>query len=197
MSYQFSKLACAYFFVLLAIGIPLSAEAQHGGHELEKDLCFLGSGTYRMYLNSYQPDTSQDTQFCQVLPATGRTVVVFDFFERELRALPIEVRIIKDTGSEQDLQAITVFHIPPKLYPSGSVDFTYNFETPGKFVCLVTVSDKEQHVARFPFSVAEPGTISHTMHYAMIIASLAGLAIIAVIFIFTRGRRKPSEITVS
>jgi hypothetical protein len=198
MSCQFQKAASACLvLLLLTIGIPFIAQAQHGGHELEKDLCVLGSGQYRMYFNSYQPDTSQDTQFCQELPMTGRTVVVFDFFERELREMPLEVRIVRDTGSEQDLDANTVFHIPPKLYPSGSVDFTVNFDKPGKFICLVTITDKEPQVARFPFSVATSDGISHTMHYTIIVVVLVVLAIIAVAFIFLRGRRKPSEVTAS
>src|SRR3990172_7752456 len=104
MSLQFLKPACVCF-VMLAIGLPFAAQAQHGGHELEKDLCILHIGPYRMYFNSYQPKTTYDKQFCQDLPATGHTVVVLDYLEHELRSLPLEVRIIRDTGSEQDLQA--------------------------------------------------------------------------------------------
>ncbi|TKS61422.1 MAG: conserved exported hypothetical protein (AmoD2) [Nitrospira sp.] len=196
MSLQFLKPACVCF-VMLAIGLPFAAQAQHGGHELEKDLCILHIGPYRMYFNSYQPKTTYDKQFCQDLPATGHTVVVLDYLEHELRSLPLEVRIIRDTGSEQDLQAVTVLHMPAKVYPSGSVDIAYNFDKPGKFVGLVTVGDQQQHVGRFPFSVGESGTISHFMHYIMVMAPLAAIAAVAATFFFFRGRRKSSEITVS
>ena len=196
MSLQFLKPACVCF-LMLAIGVPFSVQAQHGGHELETHLCILRVGPYRMYFNSYQPDTTYNKQFCQDIPATGRTVLVLDYIEPELRSLPTEVRIIRDTGSEQDLQAVTVLHMPPKVYPSGSVDFGYNFDQPGKFVGLVTVGDKQQHVSRFPFSVGESGTISHFMHYIMIMATLVALAAVAAIFFFLRDRRKSSEITVS
>jgi len=196
MSWQFVKPACVCF-LMLAIAVPFSAQAQHGGHELDKDLCILRVGPYRMYFNSYQPDNTFDKEFCQDIPATGRTVVVLDYIEHELRALPIEVRVIRDTGLEQDLQAATVLHMPAKVYPSGSVDIEYNFDQPGKFVGLVTVGDQQQHVGRFPFSVGESDRISHSMHYIMIVVLVAALGGVAAIYFFQRGRRKSSEITVS
>ena len=196
MSLQFLRSACLCLLIL-AMEVPFSAQAQHGGHELDKDLCILRVGPYRMYFNSYQPDTTYDKQFCQDIPATGHTVVVFDYIEQELRALPLEVRIIRDTGSEQDLEAVTVLHMPPQVYPKGSVDFAYTFEKPGKFVGLVTVVDQQEYVSRFPFSVGESGMISHSLHYIMIMVPLAAIAGVAAIFFFLRDRRKPSDIAVS
>jgi len=181
--------------VLLILGIPLSAQAQHG-HELATDTCVLHIGPYKMYFNSYQPEIYYDRQFCQELPATGNTVLVLDYVEQELRSLPIEVRIIKDTGSEQNLEAITLVHLPAKIYPTGSIDVKYNFDKPGKFVGLVSIGEKREHVSRFPFSVGETGAMSHFTHYAMIIVPLAvGLAVVVIFSL--RSRRKPSEMTVS
>ena len=181
---------------MLAIGVPFSAQAQHGGHELEKDLCILRVGPYRMYFNSYQPKTTYDKQFCQDIPGTGHTVVVLDYIEQELRSLPTEVRVIRDMGSEQDLEAVTILHMPPKVYPNGSVDFDYNFDKPGKFVGLVTVTDNQQYISRFPFSVGESNILSRYILsiYMVPVAALAG---VAAIFFFLRDRRKSSEITVS
>jgi hypothetical protein len=114
--------------------------------------------------------------------------------EDALRPLPTEVRVIKDTGSEQDLQAITVLHLPPKVYPNGTVNFEYNFDQPGKFVGLVTVGDKQLLVSRFPFSVGET-KIPLPPSYFLI--ALAGVAVIGVIFFAMRGRGKTSGSTVS
>ena len=70
------------------------------------------------------------------------------------------MRIIRDTGAqagaEDNLDAITILHIPAKVYPNGSINFEYDFMQPGKFIGLVTVRDKEEYVSRFPFSVGEP-----------------------------------------
>ena len=182
--------------LMLAIGIPLSAQAQHF-HELDKNFCILKFGTYGMHLTEYQPDTSDRQELCGDIPSTGRTVVVLDFIEGELRSLPVEVRVIKDTGSEQDLQAITVVHLPAKVYTGGFINFEYSFSQPGKFIGIITVRGKEEHVARFPISVGEGGVVSHLMHYMMVIVPVAVLASGAAIFFFVRGRRKSPVSTVS
>ena len=183
---------CCLFLLMLA---PFSALAQHG-HELAADTCVLHVGPYKMYFASYQPDTYYDRKFCQELPGTGNSVLVLDFVEQELRSIPVEVRVIQDTGSEDNLEAVTVTHFPAKVYPTGSIDVKYNFDKPGKFVGLVSIGDKQEHVSRFPFSVGETGAISHLTHYIMVIVPvLVGIAV-AVFFSF-RDRRKPAGIPVS
>jgi hypothetical protein len=188
--------AVIVFGVMLAIGAPLSAQAQHF-HELDKNFCILKFGPYGMHLTEYQPDTSDRQELCGDIPSTGRTVVVLDFIEGELRSLPVEIRVIKDTGSEQDLQAITVVHLPAKVYTGGFINFEHSFSQPGKFIGIITVRGKEEHVARFPISVGEGGVVSHLMHYMMVIVPVAVLAAGAAIFFIMRGRRKSPVSTVS
>jgi len=178
---------------MLVIEVPFSGQAQaHGGLSMAEDICKLQVGPYTMHFTGYQPDSTREKEFCEDIPATGRTVVVLDYLDLDLRSFPTEVRVIRDTGSEQDLQAITVFHMPPKVYPNGSVDFEYTFDKPGKFVGLVTVDGKQRHAARFPFSVGQPSMVSH---YIMV--ALAAIAGVGAIFFTLRGRRKSSGITVS
>jgi hypothetical protein len=149
-----------------------------------------------MYFHSYLPDTYYDRQFCQELPGIGNTVLVFDYVEQELRSLPVEVRILRDTGSEDNLEAVTIAHLPAKIHPTGSIDVKYNFDKPGKFVGLVSIGEKREHVSRFPFSVGETSTVSHLTHYIMVfVPVLVGIAV-AVFFAF-RDRRKPSGVPVS
>lgn len=188
--------AIIVFSVMLAIGAPLSAQAQHF-HELDKNFCILKFGPYGMHLTEYQPDTSDRQELCGDIPSTGRTVVVLDFIEGELRSMPVEIRVIKDTGSEQDLQAITVVHLPAKVYTGGFINFEHSFSQPGKFIGIITVRGKEEHVARFPISVGEGGVVSHLMHYMMVIVPVAVLVAGAAIFFIMRGRRKSPVSTVS
>jgi hypothetical protein len=195
MSWKFLKPA-SLCVLLLTLGVPLSVQAQHT-HELEKNFCILKIGPYGMHLTGYQPDLSAGKESCGEVPGTGRTVLVLDYIEGELRSLPVEVRIIRDTGSEQDLQAITVLHVPSKVYPSGFISLEHNFDQPGKFVGLVTLGGTHEHVARFPISIGESTVVSHFMHYIMVIVPLAAIAGGAVIFFFVRGRRKPSGSTAS
>lgn len=181
---------CCVFLLVVA---PFPALAQHG-HELAPDTCILNIGPYKMYFHGYLPDTYYDRQFCQELPGTGNAVLVFDYVEKELRSLPVEVRIIADTGSEDNLESVTVAHLPAKVYPTGSIDVKYNFDKPGKFIGLVSVGDNGEHISRLPFSVGQTGALSHLSHYIMVIVPVVvGLAV--VLFFSFRDRRKPSEIT--
>ena len=195
MSLQFLKSA-GLCFVMLAIGVLFSTQAQaHGGLALAEDMCRLTIGPYNMHFTGYQPDNTRNKEFCEDIPATGRTVVVLDYMEDALRPLTTEVRVIRDTGSEQDLQAITVLHLPAKVYPAGSVNFEYNFDKPGKFIGLVTVGDKKELVSRFPFSVGET-KLPLPPGYFMI--AFAGAAVVVVVIFFALRRRgKTSESTVS
>jgi hypothetical protein len=196
MSLRFPLKLVVVICLILAIGPPLSVQAQHF-HELDKNFCLLKFGPYGMHLTEYQPDTSDRQELCGDIPSTGRTVVVLDFIEGELRSLPIEVRVIKDTGSEQDLQAITVVHLPAKVYTGGFINFEHSFSQPGKFIGVITVRGKEEHVARFPISVGEGGVLSHLMHYLMVIVPIVAIAGGAAIFFLVRGRRKSPVTTVS
>jgi len=196
MSLRFLLKSVVVCFLMLAIGAPLSAQAQHF-HELDKNFCILKFGPYGMHLTEYQPEISDRQELCGDIPSIGRTVVVLDFIEGDLRSLPVEVRVIKDTGSEQELQAITVVHLPPKVYPGGFINFEHSFSQPGKFIGVITVGGKEEHVARFPISVGESGVVSHFMHYIMVIVPVVAIAGGAAIFFFLRGRRKPPVRTAS
>ena len=195
MSVQFLKPA-GLCLLMLAIGVPFSTEAQaHGGLAMAQDMCRLTIGPYNMHLTGYQPDNTRNKEFCEDIPATGRTVVVLDYMEDALRPLSTEVRVIRDTGSEQDLQAITVLYLPPKIYPAGTVNFEYNFDKPGKFVGLVTVVDKQSLVSRFPFSVGETKIPLPASYFLYAFAGAA--VVVAIIFFSQRGRRKTSDSAVS
>ena len=195
MSVQLLKTA-GLCVLMLAIGVPFSPEAQaHGGLALAEDMCRLTIGPYNMHFTGFQPDSARNKEFCEDIPETGRTIVVFDYMDDALRPLPTEVRVIRDTGSEQDLQAITVLHLPSKVYPAGTINFEYNFDKPGKYVGMVTVVDKQALVSRFPFSV---GQTKIPLPASYFLYAFAGAAVVvAIIFFFQRGRRKISDSTVA
>lgn len=175
---------CAVF----ALTALLSSQAYaHGGLSMAEDMCKLTVGPYMMHFSGYQPENTQDKQFCEDIPATGQTIVVLDYIEQELRSLPAEVRIIKDTGSEEDLESITVLHLPPKVYGNGSIDFTHTFPNPGKFVGIVTVGENHEHVSKFPFSVGEPKFFSKFLNIYMV--PVVATLIVGAIFFFMRDRK--------
>lgn len=186
MSLKFLK--PALICLLLALAVPFSAAVRaHGGLSLADDVCKLTIGPYTMHFTGYQPDNTQEKEFCEDIPATGRTVVALDYIDDVMRAFPTEIRVIRDTGSEENLDTITILHIPPKVYPNASITFEHNFSQPGKFVGLVSTTEGQvKHVSRFPFSVGEPKKTSPYLIFGI------SAAIGAVAFFFIRSRRKPS-----
>jgi hypothetical protein len=173
----------------LLCALASSGALAHGGLSMDEDYCKLRVGRYLMHFVGYQPDTpSGPKEFCEDIPETGRTIVVLDYLNEELRDLPTEVRIIRDTGSEQKLDDITLLHLPPKVYPSGSLNFEMNFPEPGKFVGLVTVGGGERLISRFPFSVGRRGS-----WLQMLVP--VGLVLVGSVFLYRFGIRRRSKAT--
>ena len=158
--------------LMLALGVTFSTQAQaHGGLAMAQGTCKLTIGPYHMHFTGYQPDSTHNKEFCEDIPAIGRTVVALDYLEDALGELPVEIRIIRGTDSEDDLQGITVLHLPPRVYPNGTVYFEYSFDQPCQFVGLVTVGRKQEHVSLVQFSVDESNMSSRR-----IMAPLAAIA---------------------
>jgi hypothetical protein len=167
-----------------ALALHLGAAA-HGGLSMDEDQCKLTVGPYSMHFAGYQPLANGNREFCEDIPQVGPTVVVMDMVDEALRAMPVEVRIIRDTGSgggseagkgggeAGPLDAITLLHLPPRLYPAGSVPLEHNFLQPGRYVGLVSAGEKQQYVSRFPFSVGEPRT-PYGSYLLMLLVPVAG-----------------------
>ena len=188
MSARLAELKHLISTVLLAASVLCTTQVQaHGGLALADDMCVLTVGPYRMHFTGYQP-LSQEEEFCEDIPEVGKTVIALDYIQEELRPLTTEVRIIRDTGSEENLDAITVFHIPPKVYPAASIAIEHSFPEKGKFVGLVTVSGGAQdYVSRFPFSVGEGRPTPKAAIIAPIVLIIAGAA-----FFIMRKKNTPS-----
>ena len=162
---------------IMAVSVMFTTQVQaHGGLALADDMCILTIGPYRMHFTGYQP-LSQEEEFCEDIPEIGKTVIALDYIQEELRPLTTEVRIIRDTGSEANLDEITVFHLPPKVYPTASITIDHTFPEKGKFVGLVTVSGgPQEYVSRFPFSVGEGRPTPKIAIIAPIVLVVAGVA---------------------
>lgn len=161
--------------VVLAATLIATQAWAHGVGGGEADKCKFQVGPYHMHFTGYQPDgVDGGREFCADIPRTGRTVIVLDYIDDGLRDLPTEVRIVKDTGGDTNLERNTVLHLPPKVYPTGSVSMEHRFDTPGTYVSLVTIGGGTTHVSRFRFSVGKP---DYTTYYLIAGTVAAGVAL--------------------
>ncbi|MBI3275348.1 MAG: hypothetical protein HYZ60_05285 [Methylocystis sp.] len=167
---------------------PASA---HGRLGAAAGRCRLYVGPDIMNFAGYLPDASK-SEFCEDIPATGHMIMTLDVEQDELRAMPVEIRIVKDVGGEQaedvGLDDVTVAYSKPKLYPSGTINVEHVFNDPGYFVGIVTVTGDhgERWVSRFPFSVGK--TFMRTLPYYVLLA----LAVFGGFLVYLRYlRRRP------
>jgi hypothetical protein len=165
--------------------------------------CVLRIGPDIMFFTGYQPQNSRE-EFCDDIPSTGQMVVALDMQESELRDMLTEIRLIKDEGnhitmnglpfltdaelgSPQVLDPVTITHVLPKKYPTGTLTFEHTFPETGKFIGIVTVKNAhgQTYVSQFPFSVGKGFGNSMGIYISMVVVLLA-----AVFMLWHLGRKQ-------
>ena len=178
---------------LLAMVLLASAAHAHGGVGVVDKRCVLRIGPDIMFFTGFQPQNSRD-EFCDDFPSSGQTVVVLDMQESELRDMLTEIRIIRDEGnhttmnglpfltdaelgSPQVLDPVTITHVLPKAYPTGTLTFEHTFPENGKFIGIVTVKNLhgQTYVSQFPFSVGVGFGKSIGIYVSMVVVLLAAV----------------------
>jgi len=163
---------------------------------MQDNRCVLRIGPDIMFFTGYQPQNSRD-EFCDDIPTTGQTVVALDMQDSELRDMLTEIRIIKDEGnhttmnglpfltdaelgSPQVLDPVTITHVLPKTYPTGTLTFEHTFPENGKFIGIVTVKNAhgQTYVSQFPFSVGKGFGNSIGIYASMVVALVAAVYLI-------------------
>ncbi|SFK40474.1 hypothetical protein [Methylocapsa palsarum] len=175
--------------LLLTFFMSGASAYAHGGVSLDKDRCVLRIGSDLMHFTGYQPNQTQQ-EFCEDIPVVGPTVIVLDAIDTELRDMTTEIRVIRDTVggivaktpvladnelSSENLDPLTVSHLPAKRYPSGTVNFEHVFTEAGKYIGIVTVRNDhgQVYVSQFPFSVGR-GWVKTVPIYLGVLAILIG-----------------------
>lgn len=170
--------------VLIVLGV-LAFRLYIGSEKLQKDVCILHFGENVMGITAYQPDGTRD-EFCNDIPFVGRTLIVFDAAQHDLRKMDTEIRILREVSPEEEkkvnLNDITEAYLPPRKYPGGTVVFDHIFAEPGKFVGLVTVTDehRQRWTDRFPLSVgrmAKRNLGIYAISAAVVVLGMAGYAL--------------------
>jgi hypothetical protein len=170
----------------------------HGSITAEGDLCVIRIGFYTAHFKVFQPDTSQEKEFCEDLPATGSSIFVMEYLHKSLAEVPIEFRIIRDisglgrftrledVAKIDDLDAVTVFHQTPVI-ESRVFNVLHDFTEEGNFVGIVTIKHPETeqyYSAVFPFHVG-----ARAWGYLPLFAVIAILSHLSYLF-FSGGYRR-------
>ena len=178
---------------ILAIAILVARAQAQDSSFMDMNMnvgCMLMAGLHEMQVSVYQSGAKEDT--CPDLPYPGPTVVTLTAASKELRDLTAEVRIVRGTEADPaaaaHLDSETLAYLPPKNYPTGVVTLPANFDKPGKYAVLVTVSDGKDMTMSGKLTV----TVGQETRRWVLVFALAGIILVVGfgIYIWDFNRRK-------
>jgi hypothetical protein len=179
-------------YYLCALIIPVcvflcsgqSVLAGGGGIVANKGACVVTLDFYTAHFTAYQPESSNNNEFCQNLPGPGETIFVLNYLHDSLKEVPVDFRIIKDvTGLGKfvrwedvqklgDLESHTVFYRHPTIEVSGSYRIRFDLPTDGDYIGIVSAghpSNTKTYTTAFPFTV---GTINYSLWLIGLLAAV-------------------------
>lgn len=179
------------FHALIGLVALLTAAVAsgHGGVSMEDDNCVMKIGAMRAHFTGYQPEKRATQEFCEDIPELGRAIIVVDYVTAALREQEVEFRVLKDVknlkargryedlGSEADIAAATLVHVPSQVYPRGTLTFDQSFDAPGWYIGMITAKDPVSGTVLhsvFPFKVGVHSLWRYLPAF-MIVFALAGL----------------------
>lgn len=155
---------------------PTQKESISGG------ACVVETGAFPVGFNAYVvPDGNHPSYppFCSPVPA-GALNLVIDILAREVRDIPLAVRLMKvEDGEERE-----VLSVPATEYTSGNVPLAVNLEPLAKYKILLIGNDasgKADNLVSIPLEVRKAGDYVHTGNggtgwgFLLLVAGLAGL----------------------
>ena len=157
-------------YLLLIILVVSSRGFAAGGVVGEAGSCMIEIGLYTAHFTVYQSDSTGDEEFCEDLPATGKTLFVLDYLHGSMREVPVDFRIIRDEDelgifarwenivAIKDIAARTDFYQPPTVHPENQLQAEHTFLQPGWYIGVVTAPHPEKDIlyhAVFPFRVGQ------------------------------------------
>jgi hypothetical protein len=127
--------------LLLVAALYPGAAAAHEGADLEVDPCVRWVGESAIHLSSYQPQYELRSQYCTDIPKTGKTFLVVDLVDPALRNVPVGMRIVKGSGSNE-AEAQTVADWRPSHHPTGVVSGETNLDE-GLYKVIITAEGQK------------------------------------------------------
>lgn len=118
--------------------------------------CLINSGLFPVGFAAYQVESEKGNTatkaetvalpkaFCEHLPQTGTFSFTVDLYDPALRAIPVSLRMVRESGARaEELQSW-----PAQTYPSGSVVVSVKLDRPGRYALLL-------HTGKAPLSASD------------------------------------------
>lgn len=161
MNWRSAVAAVVGAFLSLGFAPQSRAEGGSGPEAMSMgNMCMVMFGYDMIHITATQPEISR-ADYCEEIPAIGKTVFVFDIANPKYRDYPLEVRIIKDPlapiAKDADLQPLTVIYRAPQAYAKGTFAFEHAFKEGGHYIGYVTITREngEKETQQWKFQVGE------------------------------------------
>lgn len=118
------------------------------------DPCRKQIGASLLHLTLYQPHFDPDAEYCEEVPRAGKTIVVVDVTEGELRQVPLSLEMM---AANAQGQSRTVLSLSPQVYQRGVVATEVTLDEGSDYVARVVVdlgAEKGSQSLSFPIQVA-------------------------------------------
>lgn len=142
----------------------------HGGASVDTDQCRVQIGSHLVHFTAYQPQLTGTTEYCNSIPETGNTTLVFDYEGKALRNMTVEFEITKEP------EGTRVFYQPPEPHPTGTFNTSLNLAQPGKYRAHITLVNEGQKVdEHIGFNVGSSAAgLSMSTYLVLAVALFAG-----------------------
>lgn len=148
--------------LMMMFGATSLSHADGSGPEamVMGNMCMVMFGYDMIHITATQPEISR-ADYCEEIPAVGKSVFVFDIANPKFRDYPLELRIIRDPltpiGKDTDLEPLTIVHRPAQAYTKGTFAFEHTFTEGGHYIGFVTITREngEKETQSWKFQVGE------------------------------------------
>jgi len=162
-----SSCLAALLALLVLAPVQQAAAARSGkdGYSGSNMSCLKGNDFYAVHFSAFQPgrqnsEKSDFTKYCEQIPAVGATYLSIDLLDRDVRKVPVSLRVVEEEFSEDNgrppKELRTVAELPAKVYGNGTADIQANIAQPGHYALIATIGEEaisEDDHLRIPFTV--------------------------------------------
>ncbi len=140
-----------FIFLLLGFQGAVLAQDESLSDPTKSLQCLITTDFYIVHLTSYQePKKDADSKrhkfkpFCQELPEHGLSYLAVDFIDRDLRKMPIGLRVVEEVENpegDEMTEGTIIAETPAQLYKTGVAQIQADFPKPGQYALIVMVGD--------------------------------------------------------
>lgn len=160
--------------------------------------CLITTDFYIVHLTAYQEpkETGEKSKrhkflrFCQDLPDIGRSHLAIDLIDRDLRLMPVSLRVVEEVKNAQEeiTEVAVIAEVAAQVYKNGVAQVQVDFPKPGHYALKAKVGDDIfADEIRIPLRVALGPAFDWPLYLGILIVALLAYGVLS--FFVARNKR--------